>query len=144
MARGEVAVTLFNEGFNCSQSVLSAYSDLFGLDRKTTLKIAQAFGAGMARMGHICGAVTGAFMAIGLKYGRVSAEDEDAKEKTYGVALEFVKRFKSQHGSIICRELLGVDLSAPEGIKEAEEKNLFETLCPKFVQGAIDILEQIL
>ncbi len=144
MTRGEVAITLFKEGFNCSQSVLSAYSELFGLDRKITLKIAQAFGAGMARMGNICGAVTGAFMAIGLKCGRVRAVDEEAKEKTYAVAQEFVERFKSHHGSIICRELLGVDLSAPEGITEAEEKNLFETLCPKFVQCSIDILEQIL
>lgn len=144
MNRIDSAVSCFKEGFSCSQAVLSAYSDLFDLNRELALKISQPFGGGMAHMGEMCGAVTGAFLVIGLKYGRVKAEDIEAKEKTYELVQEFVKRFKSRHGSINCTELLGFDLGTPEGMKLAEEKELFENVCPKFVQNAAEIIEQIL
>ncbi len=144
MDKADRAVSSFKEGFNCSQSVLSTYSKLFGLNHETALKIAQAFGGGMARMGQTCGAVTGAFMVIGLKHGKVKAEDEEAKEKTYEIVREFVKRFKSLHGSIMCKDLLGHDLDTPEGLEQVEEKQLFETLCPEFVQNAVEILEKLL
>lgn len=144
MNRIDSAVSCFKEGFSCSQAVLSAYSDLFDLNRELALKISQPFGGGMAHMGEMCGAVTGAFLVIGLKYGRVKAEDIEAKEKTYELVQEFVKRFKSIHGSVNCTELLGFDLGTPEGMKLAEEKELFENACPKFVQNAAEIIEQIL
>lgn len=144
MNKVETAISCFKEGFSCSQAVLSAYSDLFGLDRELALKISQPFGGGMAHMGEMCGAVTGAFLVIGLKYGRIKAEDIEAKEKTYELVQEFVKRFKSIHGSVNCTELLGFDLGTPEGMKLAEEKELFENACPKFVQNAAEIIEQIL
>jgi len=144
MPKADRAVSSFKEGFNCSQSVLSTYSRLNGLNREVALKIAQAFGGGMARMGQTCGAVTGAFMVIGLKYGKVKAEDEEAKEKTYEIVREFVKRFKSLNGSIICKDLLGYDLDTPEGRKQVEEKQICETTCPKFVEDAVEILEKLL
>ena len=144
MNKVEHAVSCYREGFNCSQAVLSSYSKLFGLKHELALKVAQAFGGGMARMGQTCGAVTGAFMVIGLKYGKIKAEDEQAKESTYENVREFVKRFESLNGSIACRELLGYDISTPEGIKSAEEKNLFDNLCPEFVQNAISILEKLM
>ena len=95
-------------------------------------------------MGETYGAVTGAFMAIGLKYGKTKAEDKGAQDKTYELVGEFVARFKDRHGSIVCRELLGCDLSNPEGLKTASEKGLFDILCPQFVRDSIEILEQIL
>lgn len=144
MNRIERSVSCFKQGFSCSQAVLSAFSDLFGLNRETALKISQAFGGGMARMGQTCGAVTGALMVIGLKHGRVKAEDVQARDKTYEIVREFVKRFKSKNGSIICKQLLGYDISTPQGMKTAEEKKLFDTLCPKLVQSASEILEQVL
>ena len=144
MNKVETAVSCFKEGFSCSQAILSAYSDMHGLDRELALKISQPFGGGIAHMGEICGAVTGAFLVIGLKHGRIKAEDIEAKEKTYELVLEFVKRFKSLHGSINCTELLGYDLGSPEEMKLAEEKELFITVCPKFVQNAAEIIEQIL
>jgi C_GCAxxG_C_C family probable redox protein len=73
MDKVDSAVSSFKEGFNCSQSVFSTYSRLFGLNHEVALKIAQGFGGGFARMGQTCGAVTGAFMVIGLKYGKVKA-----------------------------------------------------------------------
>ncbi len=144
MDKADCAASSFKEGFNCSQSVLSTYSKLFGLNHEVALKIAQAFGGGMARMGQTCGAVTGAFMVIGLKHGKVKAEDEEAKEKSYKIVREFVKRFKSLHGSIMCKDLLGYDLDNPEEREQAEEKQICETRCPEFVQNAVGILEKLL
>jgi len=144
MSRAQDAVQNFKQGFSCSQAVLAAVSEPLGLDRERALKIAQAFGGGMARMGLTCGAVTAAMLAIGLKHGRTRPEDEEAKEKTYSVAHDLLRQFQARHGSIVCRELIGVDLSSPEGHKLGEERGVFENLCPRFVSDAVEILEQIL
>lgn len=144
MTRADQAVQSFKEGFSCSQAVFSALSKDLGLEREKALRISQAFGGGMARMGETCGAVTGAFMAIGLKHGRIRPEDEQAKEKTYALVHEFVNRFKAVHRSIVCRELLGFELSTTEGHRQAQESGLFENLCPKLVRDAVEILEQLL
>ena len=144
MSRVERALSCFEEGFNCAQAVLSTYGPQFGLDRELALKVAGAFGGGIARMGQTCGAVTGALMTIGLKYGNTKTDDEQAKEKAYSLAKEFADRFQSRNGSIVCRELLGCDISIPEERKLVAEKGLFATLCPKFVQDAAEIVEQIL
>ncbi len=98
----------------------------------------------MARMGETCGAVTGAFMVIGLKHGAVKANDRQAKDKTYGLVKEFVKRFKARNKTVICRELLGCDLGTPEGLKTAQDKGLITNLCPRLVKDAGEILQEIL
>ncbi len=138
------AVACYKEGFSCAQAVLSAFGPQFGLDREMALRVAGAFGAGIARMGKTCGAVSGAFMVIGLKYGKTKADDDDARERTYAVVGEFMERFISRNGSIICKDLLGHDLSTPEGLLAVREKDLSHTLCPKFVRDAVEILEEIL
>lgn len=124
--------------------MLSSFGEELGLDRERALRIAGAFGGGMARMGDQCGAVTGACMAIGLKYGKTKAEDEGARDKTYELVGEFVARFKDRNGSIICKELLGHDLSNPQEGEAAKQKGLFDTLCRKLVNDAAEILEKIL
>ena len=144
MSRVELAVSCFREGFMCSQALLSTYGPQFSLDREIALRIADGFGGGMARMGETCGAVTGAFMVIGLKYGRTAVEDMQAHEKTYNLVSEFVRRFQSRNESIVCRELLGCDISTPEGLNSARDKNLFTTICPKYVRDAAEIVEDIL
>lgn len=140
----EHAVSCFKDGFNCSQAVLSAYGERFGLDHEMALKVSGAFGGGMGHLGETCGAVTGAFMLIGLKYGKTRAEDEQRREKAHSLVKEFAREFKSRNGSITCRELLGCDISTSEGMKLAEENELFITRCPKFVRDAAEIIEQIL
>ncbi len=144
MNKVERAVACFEEGFSCSQAVFSTYGPELGLDHDIALKVATGFGGGMGRMGHICGAVTGAFMVIGLRHGRIRAEDEETRDKAYGLVRKFVQEFESRNGSIICRELLGCDISTPEGLEFAREKGLPATVCPKFVKDAADIIEQIL
>jgi C_GCAxxG_C_C family probable redox protein len=144
MDRVEQAVNRFNSGFNCSQSVFSAFSEDLGLETEKAFKIATAFGGGMGHTGETCGAVTGAFMAIGLKYGKTEASDNPAKEKTYSLVTEFSRRFKDIYGSVRCTELLGHDLGTREGMESARKKDLFNTLCVDFVKNAVRILEQIL
>jgi C_GCAxxG_C_C family probable redox protein len=144
MGRIERAVSLFSEGFNCAQAVLAAFGPDLGLERELALKLAGAFGGGMARMGEACGAVTGGLMALGLKFGPTRAGDEAAKEWAYGLACRFFKEFEAWNGSILCRELLGCDLSAPEGRKRAKEAGLHSSRCPGFVRAAAEILERLL
>jgi C_GCAxxG_C_C family probable redox protein len=141
VSKVELAVATFGEGFNCSQAVLSAFAPDLGLDRETALRVSGAFGAGIARMGQTCGAVSGALMVLGFKYSQVEAGDKPAKEKMYAIAREFMARFEARNGSILCRELLGYDISTPEGMQLIREKGLFVSLCPKLVGDAIEIVE---
>ncbi len=144
MSRVEQAVSCFQDGFNCSQSILSTFSVEFGLNRDIALKLATGIGGGTGLLGKTCGAVTGALMVIGLKYGTASIEDDAAAEKTYGLVQKFIKEFTEINGSNTCHDLLNCDLSTPEGLNSANEKNLFTTLCPNFVRTSAEILEKIL
>ena len=144
MKKSDCAAALFEEGFSCSQAVFTAFSGDLGLDRDISLKLSQPFGGGMAHLGEACGAVTGAFMAIGLKYGRTRAADLEARERTYALMRQVTDKFKGLHCSIQCRCLLGLDLGTEEGMKLAREKNLFKTLCAGYVRTAAEVLEEIL
>ena len=144
MNKIDEAVSCFMNGFNCSQSILSTYSPKFGLDYKIALKLSTGFGSGMGSLAKICGAVTGSFMVIGLKHGRDKIEDVEAKERTYNKVQDFVKQFENVYGSIICKELIGCDISTKEGRKIARDQSLFKEICPIFVKEAVKILERIL
>ena len=144
MDRVALAVSLFEKEFSCSQSVLAAFGDRFGVEREIALRIAAGFGGGMGRMAQTCGAVTGAFMLIGLKYGAIDAKDRQAKEKAQAVVREFANRFISRNGFLLCRELLGCDISIPEGYQLAKEKKLFATVCPRYVRDAAEIVDEMI
>lgn len=144
MDRVELAVSLFQKGFSCSQAVLAAYADCFGLDREVALRIAAGFGGGMGRMAGTCGAVTGAFMIIGLKYGSTETKDRQAKEKTHEAVREFAKRFISRNDSLVCKELLQCDISTPDGFQLAKEKKLSATVCSKLVRDAAQIVAEMI
>jgi C_GCAxxG_C_C family probable redox protein len=144
MGQAECAVACFKEGFSCSQAVLATFAPQLGLERETALKIAGAFGGGMGRLGEVCGALTGALMALGLRYGCVNARNTDGKEEVYRLARELANEFRARHGAILCRELLGCDISTPEGRNLAREKGLFANLCPQLVRDAAEIVQQML
>jgi len=114
------------------------------LDRQLALKLATGLGGGLACLGKTCGAVNGALMVIGLKFGRSKLEDIEAKEETYKVTQDFIKRFETINDSIICRDLLGCDISSIEGMNYAEKNDLFKVRCPQFVEDSSKILETIL
>jgi C_GCAxxG_C_C family probable redox protein len=142
--RVEQAVAHFADGYLCSQSVLLVHAEPLGLDPETAARIAGPFGAGMARMGWTCGAVTGALMVIGLRYGFDTAGDVETKERMYEKEREFLTAFRARNGSVVCRELLDRDLSTPEGLDAARQERLFETRCPGYIEDAVEILGDIL
>jgi C_GCAxxG_C_C family probable redox protein len=141
MSKALEALDLFNNGFSCSQAVVATYCEQYGLDREMALKISSGFGGGMGRLGETCGAVSGALMLIGLKYGKVFKEDNFSKEKTYELVQEFSKRFIARNKCIRCKELLGVDLITGDKSIVAER---VKTICPKMVQDASEIIEELL
>jgi C_GCAxxG_C_C family probable redox protein len=140
----EAAVACFREGFNCAQAILSTWGGEYGLERETALRAASAFGAGMGCLGEVCGSVTGALIVLGLKYGRTEAKDKETKERNHAMVGDFAGRFRSRNGSLLCRELLGCDLTTAEGMDEAKQKGLFTERCPRFVRDAAEILEDVL
>ena len=144
MSRIEEAVSCFVDGFSCSQAILSTYGTEFRLDRKLALKMAAGFGGGMGRLGRTCGAVTGAIMVIGLKYGGTKLKDMESKEKTYRLVREYIDSFIRVNGSTTCNKLLDCDINTPEGIRHAYDNNLFKTVCPNFVKSSAEILEKLL
>ena len=144
MTKSEKAISCFNSGFNCSQAVISSFADDFGLDEKQSLKIASAFGGGVCRKGDTCGAISGGLMAIGLKHGMSENTDTFSKDKTYELSNIFIEEFKKIYGTIMCRELLGYDLSKLEEVNAHKEKNSGTNLCPQYVGDAAKILDKIL
>ena len=134
----------YKSRFTCSSAVFSAFSDELGLDPDTAKKIACGFGAGISKSGNICGAVTGAIMVIGLKYGKTVLGDDAATEKTRELVQKFLQEFTKRHGSVNCTELLGYNLGKPEEFVQARDNKYFVTKCPELVGDAAAILERIL
>lgn len=143
MSKVDRALELFANNFNCSQAVFAAFAPEYGIDEELALKIGTSFGGG-ARNGELCGAVSGALMVIGLKYGHYQSDNNEQKSKAYAIAVEYTKHFKELNGSIVCRDLLGYDLSVPEEIACIKEKNLFKDVCPQMVKSAVMVLETVL
>jgi C_GCAxxG_C_C family probable redox protein len=137
----ETAVAIFSQNFNCSQAVFSAFASQFGLEKETALKLASPFGGGMARRGEVCGAVTGALMALGLARGADKPAD---KEKIYQLSKEFTHIFEGKHGTLLCRDLLASDISTPDGWQKAKEAGKFTTTCPVLVRDAVEIVQRFL
>ncbi len=120
--------------FNCAQTVFSLFAAELGIDEKTALKISSGFGGGMT-CAETCGAVTGSYMVIGMKHGH-SNSDPDEKANSKLQIQKFNNMFIEEHGSLICKNLLGCDISTTEGLASAYEKNLFKTKCPGFIKLA--------
>ncbi len=144
MTKSDDALEDFKNGFTCSSAVFSAFSDEMGLDRETAKKIACGYGAGISKTGNICGAVSGAIMVIGLKFGKGKEGDDAATEKTRELVRKFIRVFTQRNGSINCTELLGYNLSKQEEFEQARNTKLFVTKCPDLVCDAVLILEKIL
>lgn len=143
----DLAKGYHDRGYGCSQSVLASFTQDYGLSEELALRIATGFGSGMGRMCEVCGALTGAFMVIGLKYGKVITDGTKYggdKETTYRLVAEISKRFQDKNGSIYCRDLIGHDLRNPDERAEVIEMGLFKTVCGKAIQDAVELLEDIL
>jgi len=145
MKRSEKALSYFNNSFNCAQSVFTTFGSELGLTEDDCLKIACAFGAGMGKQQHVCGAVSGALMVLGTKFGKALHDEESKKEFTYKLTEEFLHEFESRNGSIQCFELLHcLNMNDSEDLKKINEMRLFETSCEKYIKDAVEITETLL
>lgn len=140
MKKSQIAIEHFKT-LNCAQSVLLSFAKEINLDELTALKISAGFGGGMA-MAETCGAVTGAYMVLGLKVQSETKTIQEIKAETKLAVLKFNGLFLARHGSLKCKKLLGVNISTPEGSAEANEKKLFDTVCSGLVASSAEILEQ--
>ena len=143
MTHVDKALNLFGLKFNCAQAVFASFSQDLGLDEKQALKIGGCFGSGM-RKGEVCGACTGALMVLGLKYGQSEVGDSESKLKSDDVCVKFLEEFAAKNGSYICNELLNRDRRTKDGVEYAVKNNLFTEFCPKMVESATLIVEELI
>lgn len=141
MTRQHAEYRLFKENLDCGQTVFAHFAEELDLDEETALKIAAGFGGGMHR-GEVCGCVSGALMALGLKYGFCDGNDTVGKGIMNEKADLFMRRFEEECGSLLCRGLLGVDTGTAQGKMAAGE--IIPLRCPDFVTAACRILDELL
>lgn len=143
----------FKQGYNCAQSVVLAHCDIMEMDREQALKISQSFGGGMGRMRHVCGAVSGMFMVAGMLTGSAEPDDVNSKKENYDMVQRLAAAFEQKHGTIICRQLLGLEekhsLVSPEyqtgSVPEPRTEAYYKKRpCVELVGDACDILAEVL
>lgn len=140
------AVELFNEGYNCSQSVVAAFADLYGFTFEQSLRMSASFGGGIGRMRQTCGAACGMFLLTGLDCGAIDGSDRAGKSHNYAQVQQLAAQFKAQNGSLICAELLGLKPNAPISSKaEARTTEYYKKRpCPMMVKTAATIFANYL
>ena len=132
----------FRQGYNCSQSVLLTMFEHWGGNNELVPKIGTAFGAGIGRCGSVCGALTGGVMAIGIRYG-TNEPSAEKRAKAYDVGRRLYEQFAERNGSVLCRELIGYDLTDPAEREKASESKVFEKKCPFYVKSVAEILLEL-
>lgn len=143
MTKADEALAPYKQGFNCAQALLAVFAPDYGVDRDTALRLAQGFGAEVARTDNLCGQVSSPVMILGLRYGGTRADDTAAREKTFQVVGEFIKEFTKRNEGLNCTGLLGYNLSGPLQAAEAKEQKVMPARCPGFIQDAVEILETL-
>lgn len=143
MSKQDIAISKFDRGNNCAQSVLTAFTKQLNIDDESALKLSSGFGAGMGRTQGTCGALTGAYMVLGLKYGK-PFPDDIANEKLAGMIQKLTHEFESEHGFTNCRDLLKVDLTKLEGQTAFTKNKLHTSVCSHCVNSAVALLEEVM
>ena len=137
MKKIDEAIFAFNDGKNCAQAVLGAYTEKYNLDKDVLYKVASAFGGGMGHTNGVCGAVSGGLMVLGLKH---NAQQFD-KETTYARTRQLMDEFILRNGTRDCEKLIGVDLTTEDGKKKFKEEDIKKKICEKCISDVIDIIE---
>jgi len=139
----DYAKELFKKGYNCSQSLFAAFCDESNLDFEDALKISSSFGGGMGRLREVCGAVSGMFMVVGVKYGYTDPTDKIKKSEHYKLIQSLAKRFEEKNSSLICRELLGLTVKQGSPIPEDRTEAYYKKRpCAELVEYAAQILDE--
>lgn len=141
------AVELFKSGYNCSQSVVAAFADLYGFSAEQAFRMSASFGGGIGRMRQTCGAACGMFLLAGLDNGAISGEDREGKSRNYATVQALAARFKEETGSLICAELLGLKPQGTHNNPNAEARTdayYKKRPCAKMVKTAAQIFAHYL
>jgi C_GCAxxG_C_C family probable redox protein len=145
MDRAEQAAEFMRSGYNCAQSILKAYAQEAGLTREEdAILMASALGGGIGRTGYVCGALSGAALILGRRFGYKDPADTAGRDRVYTLVARLVDKFKTEHGTVMCSDLLGFDIRNAAKLKEARESGVFQQRCPVFVRSAGGLLEEIL
>ncbi|MBQ2577484.1 MAG: C_GCAxxG_C_C family protein [Lachnospiraceae bacterium] len=143
MSRREAAMANFKNGYNCSQSILLAFADMIPVDRDILSRMASSFGGGMGRLREVCGSVSGMFMVAGFLYGYAGPETGQVKADHYARIQELARRFEEKHGTIVCREMLGLTVRHDVPTPEARTQEYYKKRpCGEIIGDAAEILEQ--
>ena len=143
--KGDKAYELFKEGYNCSQAVFGAFSEELGVDFDTAVKLASGFGGGIGRMREICGTFTGLTMATSMIYGYDDPNDTETKAELYEKIRALADKFREENGSIICRELLGLQQAEKSAIPEARTSEYYKKRpCAELCRYAADLLDEFI
>ncbi len=143
--KGDRAYELFKEGYNCSQAVFGAFCEELGVDFETAVRLASGFGGGIGRMREVCGTFTGLTMAASLIYGYSDPSDTETKKELYEKIRALGDKFKADNGSIICRELLGLQQAEKSAAPEARTAEYYKKRpCAELCRYAADILEEFI
>lgn len=142
-SHGEKAKELFLEGYNCTQSVVGAFCEDMGLEMDQAMRMVSAFGGGMGRLREVCGTFSGMLFVLGFFYGYDQPKDYEGKKELYAHVQELAAEFRKDQGSIICRELLGIDGRNSSPVPEKRTAEYYRKRpCPELAAFAADLLEQ--
>lgn len=143
MTKKDQAMEYFTEGYNCSQSVVLAYKEYFQIDQENLAKIASSFGGGMGRLREVCGAMSGIAFVLGQLYGYDDPKAKQEKNDHYARVQLLAKQFEEKNGSIVCRELLGLNLKhdVPQAAERTAEYYK-KRPCKEIVGIAAELLEE--
>ena len=144
--RIEKAVGLFKSGYNCSQSVVAAFADMYGFTEEQALRMSASFGGGIGRMRQTCGAACGMFLLAGLEKGAVDGKDREGKAANYALVQELAEEFKRRNGALRCADLLGLSKKEPViSTPEARTEQYYaKRPCVKMVEEAAKIWSEYL
>jgi C_GCAxxG_C_C family probable redox protein len=144
MGRAETAAENMRKGFNCAQSVVKAFASELGAPEGAAVRMAATFGGGMGRNGLVCGAVSGAALVLGARFGFDDPAEPGGRERAYARMNALIEQFQKEHGSVMCRELLAIDPKDPEEWDRARERGAFQNRCPLLVRSAAKMAEDLL
>ena len=136
------SIEYFKQGYNCAQAVFLPFAESYGIDKELALKLSSSFGGGMGRLREVCGAVSSMFAVAGMLEGYTEPNDDIVKAKHYELIQSLAEEFKQEFGTILCREILGVDgAQAPIPAKRTQEY-YNERPCLNCVKVASEIIEK--
>ena len=145
MTRKEQAMQNFYEGYNCTQAVVLAFSDLIPLEKESLLAMVSPLGGGMGRLREVCGSVSGMFLVLGALQGYSDPKTKEQKAQLYAKVQKLASEFEKRNGSIVCRELLGLKEKKQDPTPQERTPEYYKKRpCPELIGMAAEILEEFL